>query len=64
MNELLVPIYPIAGDKFNTTATSTANENNNFSIGITEVELDELFLDDQNFMNNAIVKAKVNDASL
>ena len=46
MNKHLILTQPTAVDELNTTVTSTTNENDNFSIDITEVELDELLTDE------------------
>ena len=60
MNKPLILIQPTIEDKFNTTT----NKNDNFSIGIIEAELDELLVDNKNFINNIINEAKENNTSL
>ena len=58
INEPLILILPTAGDKFNITITLTKNENDNFSMSVIEVELDELLVNDKNFINNTIIEVK------
>ena len=61
MKKLLILRRYTLGHKFNATTTSTANENEDFSTGITEVELDEVLTNDRNIANNIIIKVKENN---